>query len=82
MAGNLSVAFTVLTKRCSANQLADHEVTVVGSRCGPMDEAVAMLARGEVAVEPLVSGVFPLAEAPQALVAADRAEAVKVLVRC
>jgi len=59
-----------------------NEVTVVGSRCGPMDEAVAMLARGEVDVEPLVSGVFPLAEAPQALLAADQPEAVKVLVRC
>ena len=59
-----------------------HEVTVVGSRCGPMDEAVAMLARGEVEVEPLVSGVFALAESPQALWAADRPEAVKVLVRC
>jgi len=47
-----------------------------------MDEAVAMLARGEVDVEPLVSGVFPLAEAPQALLAADQPEAVKVLVRC
>ena len=59
-----------------------HEVTVVGSRCGPMDEAVEMLARGDVEVEPLVSGVFPLAEAPQALRAADRPEALKVLVRC
>jgi threonine dehydrogenase-like Zn-dependent dehydrogenase len=59
-----------------------NEVTVVGSRCGPMDEAVEMLARGEVEVEPLVSGVFPLAEAPQALRAADQPEAVKVLVRC
>jgi threonine dehydrogenase-like Zn-dependent dehydrogenase len=58
-----------------------NEVTVVGSRCGPMDEAVAMLARGEVEVEPLVSGVFPLAEAPQALRAADRPESIKVLIR-
>jgi threonine dehydrogenase-like Zn-dependent dehydrogenase len=40
-----------------------------------------MLARGDVEVASLVSGVFPLAEAPQALRAAARPEAIKVLIR-
>jgi threonine dehydrogenase-like Zn-dependent dehydrogenase len=57
------------------------EITVVGSRCGPMDEAVAMLARGQVETEPLVTAEFPLDEAPQALEAAAQAEAIKVLIR-
>jgi threonine dehydrogenase-like Zn-dependent dehydrogenase len=57
------------------------EVTVVGSRCGPMDAAVAMLDRGAVEVEPLVTGEFSLGDAPQALAAAARPEAIKVLVR-
>jgi threonine dehydrogenase-like Zn-dependent dehydrogenase len=52
------------------------EITVVGSRCGPMDEAVAMLARGQVETEPLVTAEFPLDEAPQALEAAAQAEAI------
>jgi len=57
------------------------EITVVGSRCGPMDEAVAMLARGQVQTEPLITVEFPLDEAPQALEAAAQPEAIKVLIR-
>ena len=57
------------------------EVTVVGSRCGPMAEAVAMLARGEVQTEPLVSAEYPLDRAPEAIEAAARPESIKVLIR-
>jgi threonine dehydrogenase-like Zn-dependent dehydrogenase len=57
------------------------EITVVGSRCGPMDEAVAMLAAGEITVEPLITAEFPLDCAPGALEAAARPEAIKVLIR-
>jgi threonine dehydrogenase-like Zn-dependent dehydrogenase len=57
------------------------EVTVVGSRCGPMGEALASLARGEIRVEPLITAEFGLDDAAQALEAAARPEAVKVLVR-
>jgi threonine dehydrogenase-like Zn-dependent dehydrogenase len=57
------------------------EITVVGSRCGPMADAVAMLARGEVSVEPLITGEFALDAAPQALAAAAQPGAIKVLVR-
>jgi len=61
--------------------LVVNEVTVVGSRCGPMDEAVAMLAAGGLDLEPLVTAEYPLAEAPAALVAAAGAGAIKVLLR-
>ncbi|MCX5685246.1 MAG: alcohol dehydrogenase catalytic domain-containing protein [Planctomycetota bacterium] len=57
------------------------EITVVGSRCGPMAEAVAMLARGEIRTEPLVSAEYPLDRAPEASVAAARPESIKVLIR-
>jgi threonine dehydrogenase-like Zn-dependent dehydrogenase len=57
------------------------EVTVVGSRCGPMAEAVAMLARGEIRTEPLVSAEYPLDRAPEAIAAAARPESIKVLIR-
>jgi len=53
----------------------------VGSRCGPMADAVAMLARGEVNVERLITGEYALDDAPQALAAAAQAEAIKVLIR-
>ncbi len=57
------------------------EVTIVGSRCGPMDEAVEMLAGGEVNLEGLVTEEFPLDDAPAALVAAGEPGAIKVLIR-
>ncbi|MFO8013336.1 MAG: alcohol dehydrogenase catalytic domain-containing protein [Phycisphaerae bacterium] len=57
------------------------EVTVVGSRCGPMDAAVAMLAQGDLALEPLVTAEYPLTEADAALRAAGDPEAIKVLIR-
>jgi len=57
------------------------EITVVGSRCGPMAEAVAMLAAGQVQVEPLITAEYALDDAPQALEAAARPEAIKVLIR-
>lgn len=57
------------------------EVTVVGSRCGPMDEAVAMLATGAIRVEPLISAVYPLDDAPAAMTSAAAPESIKVLIR-
>ncbi len=58
-----------------------NEITVVGSRCGPMADAVAMLAEGKIEVEPLITGEFPLDAAPAALAAAAEPDAIKVLVR-
>jgi len=57
------------------------EVTVVGSRCGPMDAAVAMLAEADLDLEPLVTAEYPLTEADAALRAAAEAEAIKILIR-
>jgi threonine dehydrogenase-like Zn-dependent dehydrogenase len=50
--------------------LVIHEITVVGSRCGPFDAALAALAKGEVEVRDLVSASFPLARAEEAMQAA------------
>jgi threonine dehydrogenase-like Zn-dependent dehydrogenase len=36
------------------------EVTLVGSRCGPFDPAIALLASGAVRTDPLISRVAPL----------------------
>jgi alcohol dehydrogenase len=49
-----------------------HEVTLVGSRCGPFAAALRQLERGAVAVEPLISGVFRLHDHPSAFDAARR----------
>ncbi len=55
------------------------EVTVVGSRCGPFDVALAALASGDIHVAPLISARYPLSDIIDALKAARTAPNLKVL---
>lgn len=55
------------------------EVTLVGSRCGPFDEALAALERGLVDVLPLISQRFDLSRGVEALEQAKAKTVVKVL---
>jgi threonine dehydrogenase-like Zn-dependent dehydrogenase len=55
------------------------EVTIVGSRCGPFDQALAALEAGRVSVLPLVSGRFELSKGIEALEQASEKSVIKVL---
>jgi threonine dehydrogenase-like Zn-dependent dehydrogenase len=55
------------------------EVTIVGSRCGPFDRALAALDAGSISVLPLISRRFDLSQGIQALEAARSGGALKVL---
>ena len=55
------------------------EVTLVGSRCGPFDRALAALEKGEVQVQPLISDRFPLSRGIDALARAQTKPVLKVL---
>lgn len=57
------------------------EVTLVGSRCGPFDRALAALENGEVDVRALVSGRFPLEDGLAALERAQSKGVMKVLIQ-
>jgi len=57
------------------------EVTVIGSRCGPFPPAICALAAGEVKVEDLIYRSYPLDQAVEALSAAARPGALKVLIK-
>lgn len=57
-----------------------NEVEVLGSRCGPMNEAVAALSRGEVDVVSLISKRMKLSDGPAILSAASQPGVLKVLV--
>jgi threonine dehydrogenase-like Zn-dependent dehydrogenase len=48
------------------------EITVIGSRCGPFDAAVALLERGAVRTAPLVAHTLPLDDYERAFDAARR----------
>ena len=55
------------------------EVTVVGSRCGPFDQALAALEAGDVKVLPLISTRFDLSQGVDALCEAESKPVLKVL---
>jgi threonine dehydrogenase-like Zn-dependent dehydrogenase len=58
------------------------EVRLVGSRCGPFEKALPLLADGCVEVHSLVDASYPLTAALDAFDQAARPGALKVLVRC
>jgi alcohol dehydrogenase len=55
------------------------ELTVVGSRCGPFPRALALLRSGRVNPRPLISRVFPLKYAVEAMRYAQQPGVMKVL---
>ncbi|MDO8834537.1 MAG: alcohol dehydrogenase catalytic domain-containing protein, partial [Vicinamibacterales bacterium] len=57
-----------------------HEVTIVGSRCGPFLPALEKLASGAVLTGPLIEGVFGLEDFDRAFAAAEHG--LKVLFDC
>lgn len=56
-----------------------NEITMVGSRCGRFEAALAMLVSGKLILEPLIEARYPLARAPQAFERAAQKGALKVL---
>lgn len=60
--------------------LVVNEIIVVGSRCGPFDQAIEGLETGAVEVTDLISGRFALADGVEALEAAAESKNLKVLI--
>ena len=57
------------------------EITVVGSRCGPFAKAIGLLRSGKIDPRPLVTQQLSLKEAPRGMELAQRAGAMKVILR-
>jgi len=57
------------------------EINVIGSRCGPFDEAIALLRSGKVDPKPLITGTFPLTQVSEAIAFAQRSGVMKVLLK-
>jgi threonine dehydrogenase-like Zn-dependent dehydrogenase len=62
-------------------QLVVKEITLIGSRCGPFAEAIALLHTGKVDPRPLITRTFPLSEAPTAIQYAQQPGVMKVLLK-
>jgi 2-desacetyl-2-hydroxyethyl bacteriochlorophyllide A dehydrogenase len=58
-----------------------NEISVIGSRCGRFAPAVKALASGKVDPRPLISAMYPLADAVAALEAAGDPQNLKVLLK-
>src|SRR5262249_42707918 len=57
------------------------ELTVVGSRCGPFDKALALLSSRNVDPTSLITRTFPLSDAQDAIIFAQRRDVMKVLLK-
>lgn len=62
-----------------AAPLVVDEITLLGSRCGPFEAALAALADGSVRVEPMIHARFPLEQGCAALALAGERGVLKVL---
>lgn len=56
-----------------------NEITVLGSRCGPMEKAVALLARGGISPERLIQARYPLKDGVRAIKKAAEKGTLKIL---
>ena len=56
-----------------------NEIKIIGSRCGPFRPALEALAMGTVEVRPMITGIFELRDAAEALRRATDSDAMKVL---
>jgi alcohol dehydrogenase len=58
-----------------------NEITLVGSRCGRFEPALKLLRSGYVNVDDMISGEYPLSQAPEAFARAAEKGVMKVLLR-
>lgn len=67
------------TTRLEAAPVIVNELTLVGSRCGPFEPAIELLAGGRVSVAGMISECFPLERASAAFRRAQQKGVLKVL---
>ena len=66
----------------NASSLVVDEISLIGSRCGPFDKAIDLLAAKRVEVRDLIDAIYPLDDALTAFEHAQRKGALKVLLKC
>jgi alcohol dehydrogenase len=56
-----------------------NEITLVGSRCGRIEQAVKLIRSGKLLLDDMICGEFPIEEGPEAFLEAQRPGTLKVL---
>ena len=65
----------------AASDFAVNEITVIGSRCGPFNEAINALVNQQVDVESMISRQLPLSKGLEAFRIADDPRHIKILLK-
>jgi threonine dehydrogenase-like Zn-dependent dehydrogenase len=65
----------------NASSVVVDEITLIGSRCGPFEPALRLLAEKAVDVRPLLQATYPLQDAVTAFEHAQRSGTLKIVVR-
>ena len=60
--------------------LVIHEITLVGSRCGPFDAAIHTLEKRLIDVRPMISGIYRFKDAREAFKMAQAKESLKIII--
>jgi len=63
------------------SRLVIDEITIVGSRCGPIDRAIEIIARGSLELRNLITATYELKDAAAAFTTASLPESFKVLLK-
>jgi len=80
--GTLILKSTIAGKHeVSLAPIVIHEISVIGSRCGPFPDALDALAAKRVAVAPLIESIYSLKDGVDAVKRAAQAGAKKILLR-
>ncbi len=69
------------TSRVDMSRVVVDEIRIVGSRCGPFDKALALMAETDLHLETLIDAVYPLDEGLEALEKSRRPGVLKALVK-
>jgi len=67
--------------RLNLSPVVVHEITLLGSRCGPFAEAINALARRQIDVLSMITKQFPLSRGVEAFAAAAEPQHIKVLLK-
>lgn len=63
----------------NTSRIVVDEITVIGSRCGPMDKAIELIGKRSLPTGKLITSTFDLSQAPEAFRVASLPDSLKVL---
>jgi len=69
------------TAAINMTPIAVNEIEVVGSRCGPFNEAISALVNGQIDVESMIARQLPLSKGVEAMEMADDPNNIKIMLK-